>query len=388
MGVRIRERPKGSGIWWLFIDHQGKRKAKKIGKDKRLAQEVAKKMEAKFLLNDVGLLQDDKKADTFKRYTETWQITTLPATCKKSTNEDYGHILKKHILPVLGNKPVSEITRSMVKQLLLKKVAKGYSSSTVTHIKNAISGPLNIAVDDEIIPSNPAHKLGKIFKVQDRKLKTDPLNREELKILLDTFKEYYQWYYSFVLTLARTGLRLGEALGLQWGDIDFNGGFLMVKRNISRNRIETPKSGKIRRVDMSNQLSFTLKNFKHEKKLERLRKGKISDWVFLNQDSERLESWRFQRVFNAALDKAGLRKVRVHDLRHAYSSALIQNGESLAYIKDQLGHHSIKITVDVYGHLVPGANREAVDRLDDLDFKRQNATYTQPEMKKELANIS
>jgi integrase len=93
-------------------------------------------------------------------------------------------------------------------------------------------------------------------------------------------------------------------------------------------------------------------------------------------------------VFTSALDKAGLRKVRVHDLRHAYSSALIQDGESLAYIKDQLGHHSIKMTVDVYGHLVPGANREAVDRLDDADFTQPDATYPQPETKKELANVS
>ena len=133
-----------------------------------------------------------------------------------------------------------------------------------------------------------------------------------------------------------------------------------------------------------------MKQLKHDSKIERLKRGweNTSEWVFLNHDGERLEAWRFQRVFTSALDKAGLRKVRVHDLRHAYSSALIQDGESLAYIKDQLGHHSIKMTVDVYGHLVPGANREAVDRLDDADFTQPDATYPQPETKKELANVS
>ena len=64
-----------------------------------------------------------------------------------------------------------------------------------------------------------------------------------------------------------------------------------------------------------------------------------------------------------ALEKAGLRRIRFHDLRHTFASLLIQNGESLAYVKDQLGHSSIKMTVDVYGHLVPGANRQAVNRL-------------------------
>jgi integrase len=60
-----------------------------------------------------------------------------------------------------------------------------------------------------------------------------------------------------------------------------------------------------------------------------------------------------------------LRKVRIHDLRHTYASLLIQAGESLAYIRDQMGHHSIKVTVDIYGHLAPGGNKEAVDKLDD-----------------------
>ena len=71
-----------------------------------------------------------------------------------------------------------------------------------------------------------------------------------------------------------------------------------------------------------------------------------------------------RRVFHKALEKAGLRRIRFHDLRHTFASRLLQNGESIVYVKDQLGHHSIKVTVDVYGHLVPGANKAAVDRLD------------------------
>ena len=72
------------------------------------------------------------------------------------------------------------------------------------------------------------------------------------------------------------------------------------------------------------------------------------------------------RDFRTVLKKAGLRRIRFHDLRHTYTSLLLQNRESPVYVKEQLGHHSIQITVDTYGHLVPGANREAVNRLDDL----------------------
>ncbi len=72
------------------------------------------------------------------------------------------------------------------------------------------------------------------------------------------------------------------------------------------------------------------------------------------------------RHFYKCLEKVGLRRIRFHDLRHTFATLLLQNGESLAYVKDQLGHSSIRMTVDVYGHLVPGANRQAVNKLPSL----------------------
>jgi integrase len=83
-----------------------------------------------------------------------------------------------------------------------------------------------------------------------------------------------------------------------------------------------------------------------------------------------------KRYFYKVLEKAGLRRIRFHDLRHSFASLLIAQGESLAYVRDQLGHSSIQITVDTYGHLVPGSNRQAVDRLDDM---QPPTTKTQPE---------
>ena len=73
------------------------------------------------------------------------------------------------------------------------------------------------------------------------------------------------------------------------------------------------------------------------------------------------------RYFYKCLEKAGPRRIRFHDLRHTFATLLLQNGESLAYVKDQLGHSSIRTTVDTYGHLVPGANRQAVNKLPSLD---------------------
>ena len=82
-------------------------------------------------------------------------------------------------------------------------------------------------------------------------------------------------------------------------------------------------------------------------------------------------------MWNPLLRRAAVRRRPFHQLRHTFASLLIAQGESLAYVRDQLGHHSIKLTVDTYGHLVPGSNRQAVNRLDDvhrLDTKRNEVS--------------
>ncbi len=93
----------------------------------------------------------------------------------------------------------------------------------------------------------------------------------------------------------------------------------------------------------------------------------MPEWVFINGEGRPLDQNNLRnRIFYRVLDSAGLRRVRFHDLRHSFASLLLQQGESLAYVKEQLGHESIKMTVDIYGHLIPGTNKQAVDRLDDV----------------------
>lgn len=368
MAVKVKERPEGSGVYWIYIDHQGKRKAKKIGRDKRLAQDVAKQIEAKLVLGQMNLTKKEERQIPFKEYSDKWITITVPAVCKRSTLKDYEGILRNYVLPVFGTMPINKINRLMVKEYLMKKLNDGLSPSSVNHMKNVLSGIFNLAVDDQIIMVNPAHRLGKLIKPMNRKLRSEPLTREELSTLLESFRRHFPRHYPMALLLARTGMRVGEAMALQWGDIDFNGRFLSIERGFSRGRIETPKNGKTRRVDMSKQLTEVLYNLKAERKKQTLERGwkRVPDWVFINDEGNPIDkdNWK-GRVFDKALEKAQLRRIRVHDLRHTFASLLIQAGESLPYIRDQLGHHSIRVTVDIYGHLAPGGNKEAVDRLDD-----------------------
>jgi integrase len=237
-------------------------------------------------------------------------------------------------------------------------------------MKSCIGGALNIAIDDGVLTANPAHRLGKIFKKKNVQGDIQPYSKEELSSLLESFQTYFPDHYPQALTLARTGMRLGEALALQWDDVDFEGRSITIQRTFSRGKIGLPKNGKHRRIDMSMQLTQVLKDAKHQRKLETINKGwgKVPDWVFVSSAGTPLDinHWR-KRVFYKAIEKAELRRVRVHDIRHTYASLLIQAGESLAYVRDQLGHHSISVTVDIYGHLTPGGNKDAVERLDDLD---------------------
>ena len=99
-----------------------------------------------------------------------------------------------------------------------------------------------------------------------------------------------------------------------------------------------------------------------------MKKGwkEVPAWVFANEVGYAPNPDNFRsRVWPKLLAKAALRKIRIHDLRHTYASLLIAQGESLAYVRDQMGHHSIPVTVDTHGHLVPGGNKAAVDRLDE-----------------------
>jgi integrase len=371
MGVKVREKPKGSNNWWVFIDHQGRRKAKKVGKNKRVALDVAKRIEAKLVLGELHLSKEpENQAPSFEEYATTWMTLNVPATCKPSTEKDYRSILDNHVLPAFGKKPVTEIKRMMIKKFLMKKIKSGYAASTVSHMKSCIGGALNVAVDDGVLMANPAHRLGKISKKRDVQSDIKPYSRDELASLLDSFQTHFPVHYPQALTLARTGMRLGEALALQWDDIDFEGRSITIQRTFSRGKIGLPKNGKRRRIDMSKQLTQVLKDTKHQRKIETINNGwgKVPEWVFVSNTGTALDinHWR-KRVFYKAIEKAELRKIRVHDIRHTYASLLIQAGESLAYVRDQLGHHSISVTVDIYGHLTPGGNKDAVDRLDDLD---------------------
>jgi integrase len=388
MGVVVRQKTKGKGQpWWVFIAHNGKRTSKKIG-DKRAAEKVASEIRAKLQLGEFGF-ERHQTLHPFKHYSDLWINNTVPATCKMSTTSDYQAILDKHVLPVFGDLKVNEATEGKIKDFLFAKVNAGYAASTVTHMKNVISGVLAKAMDDKVISDNAALNLGKQFmkKIADaiearkiangneKKGDPDPLSGEELKLLLDTVDKYFSDNYPLFLLLARTGVRIGEALGLQWGDIDFNGRFINLQRSLSRGNITTLKGKRSRSVDMSKQLAVVLKmHLKRSKeKGMKLGLGDHPEYVFTDNNGGfiTLNNWR-KRVFWKALKKTGFRRIRIHDLRHTYATLRISKGDNIADVSNQLGHFSETFTMKIYYHWMPGKKKSEVDGLDDSDFRDQD----------------
>lgn len=368
MAVRVRQRADRPG-WYVIIDHNATRK-KKAFPDKDTAVRFARTIRVRLAEGAFGIAKDEHERMPFSLYFKTWLDSYVRAHTKAATYANYETAYRVHWLPFLGDIDIKAITREQLKRFMYEKLNVGLSRNSVKGYIAPLSEMFNHAIEDGHLDRNPCIRIMRTAREEKgaQQQKVDFLTRAELATLLATCREQFASAYPFVLLLARTGLRIGEAIALQWSDIDFQGRFLTVQRNWVDGHLTTPKSGKSRRVDMSLHLTDTLKALAVERKKETLKKGwgQVPQWVFTNEVGNMMDTENFRhRVWAKLHLKAGMRRIRIHDLRHTFASLLIQQGESLAYVKEQMGHHSIRVTVDVYGHLVPGGNKAAVDRLDD-----------------------
>jgi integrase len=182
---------------------------------------------------------------------------------------------------------------------------------------------LSHALEDELLTVYPALKPGKFLPKISKRRKINPLTREEVGLLLTTTKDKLPRCYPLFLCAVLTGLRMGELLALQWGDIDWQSRFIDVQRNYTHWKITTPKSGESRRVDMSRELAHTLANLRTERQIEAAAQGwkDLPPWVFCSEVGGLLLPHNVRdRIFYGLLIKAKLRKVRFHDLRHSFAS--------------------------------------------------------------------
>lgn len=356
---------------WVFVAHNGKRKSIRVG-SKDAANELKKEMDKDLARGKLNLEEENaEQMPTFKEYSEKWVNGYVKTALSDSTLEKYDQVLKSHIWPTLSDTPLDKINRGDVKNLLISKANDGLSRSSISVIKDVISGVFESAIDEELIDAkNFTTGITKKMKLGRKKKKIDALevlSKKEVSLLLDPCKNHFPDYYPFFLMASRTGMRLGELLSIRWGDIDFNSKTIWVRQAYRRKQITLAKGNKIRPVDMSDQLVETLRELLTKAKKQALKQGlgEVLDLIS-HRNGRIIEQNYIRRVFKRILKKAELREIKIHSLRHTFASLLLSEGESPVYVKEQLGHSSIKTTVDIYGHWIQTKSKTGVNRLDTV----------------------
>jgi integrase len=211
MAVKVKQH---KGKWWVFIDYHNKRKAKCIG-SKRAAEIATEKIQARIALGQFEITEKKEQPLTLTEYAQRWLQTYAAVHCKPATLHNYTRDYRIHIEPTLGKKLLPAVSRQDVKQLIAEKRQTGLSWESVRNIIAPLREMLNHAVDDGVLAANPATRVGRFNKKPaERRDDIHPFTREELKLFLDTTRQYFPRSFPFFMTLARTGLRLGEALAL------------------------------------------------------------------------------------------------------------------------------------------------------------------------------
>lgn len=415
MGVSIRDKNR-DGIWWVFVRHAGQRVSEQVGTEAD-AIEAKKEIEKDIRrgLFDIAAMKAARAPEAPKEakpqtptLSEFFDKTMSPlweASLAPGTFSQYEISFRLHVRPVLGDIPIDQITRDQVKDLVVSLLSKEVarrredeesdqprrklSKDSIRNVVAALRAMLNEALERHFLTVNPATRLGKLYReAGSLREQVDPFTAEEIPLLPDVTRTHYGYEnYVVALALFHTGLRVSELAGLQWNDLDFRSRFMTVSRQYKKGKITRTKTKKIRKVDISDVLFHELQALRKRRQEEYLGRGKneTPEWVFLSpglrlpkderreglkgdrSEGQPLDMKNFRnRVFLKACDKANIRRRRLHDTRHTFASILLMNGESPAYVRDQLGHASIKMTVDIYGHWIPGSNRQAVNKLPSL----------------------
>src|SRR5262249_40544705 len=414
MGVRVRQKPEGSGVWWLFVTLNGRRTSRRVGAGpagKKAAQLAATQIAAKLASGDSGVFAPapvPTPRETFSEYAERWLIETVAPHRKERTVGYYRQIIEKHLAPTFGTVALADIKPSDVRALIAEKLngrpcaahehrVRGCSACVAplgrNTVKNAVAtlrAVLYQAHGDGVIPSTPATRLGRFFNARhDPREHVVTLDAEGVARVLRAAQKWHPDHELAVRVLFYTGMREGELLGLQWDDIDWQRNLVDLRRTVAFRKktliVNAPKSGKLRTIDAPASLVARLRELRSIRQAEAVVAGvEPSPWVFpsVTDLAKPLnDAWFRDRVWRPLLEKAEVRHVRVHDARHTYASLMLRRGVPVAYVSRQFGHSSIQVTVDLYGHFIPGADRHHVEGLAEAIETAgadRNATPAQP----------
>lgn len=321
---------------------------------------------------------------TLGEWLDRWMSQYKKGELKRSTYENYEQIIRAHIKPGLGNIPLAKLQPHMLQTFYNDKLESGrrdgkggLSTRMVRYFHAIIRQALEQAVKEGLLPRNVADATSPPAL---RKQQMQPLTEDELLKFFEVAKED-RLFPAFVLA-ATTGLRRGELCGLKWDSIDLDEGVLVVRRQLltlkggpSLEDSAKSKRGK-RRITLTDDAVRELKALRKRQAEEQLLLGEAyqrNNLVFCKADGTKLSPPQVTRRFQQLLERAGLPKVRLHDLRHTHASLLLAQGVHPKVVQERLGHSSITMTLDLYSHLTPGLDEAAAATLNGLLSKNKGA---------------
>ena len=265
------------------------------------------------------------------------------------------YVFELKILPYFGKMKMNEITASDIRKWQSELIKQGYAPTYLKTINNQLAALFNYAVRYYDLPNNPCRKAGSMGKG-----KADEMNfwtKEEFDKFIDAIMNKQQSYMAF-MTLFWTGIRIGELLALNVADVDFEKRTISITKSYQRmggrDVITEPKTPKSKRVIAIPQfLVVDLQDYVNS--------------MYGVQGEDRLfpiTKYYLEHEMQRGIKESGVKRIRIHDLRHSHASLLVEMGFSPLEIANRLGHEKIETTLNTYSHLYPDKREQLADRLD------------------------
>jgi len=337
---------------------------------KQHARHFARKTDAQDWLNSVtasvvrGDYVDPRVGRmTLRQYAKGWEASQVG---RDNTARITDNALRVHILPVLGDRAVASLRKSDV-QGLVKQLADTLAPRTVRNVYDVLNRVLAAAVDDRVIAHSPCKRIALPTLDDDEVVPPTP---EQIVALVDSVDGRYR---SLVVLLAGSGLRIGEALGLNVSDVDF----LRRTVRVERQRLQDNSVGPVK-TTKSNR-TVPLGRIVVDELAAHLAEYPSDGPLFATETGQPLTYRQWKYVWADAKAAAGVGTMDTHALRHFTASALISGGASVKQVQTVLGHSSAAITLRVYSHLWPGDDDRTRDVMDAAlnSLSREDSSRTE-----------
>lgn len=320
-----------------------------------------------------GRMQAEKAAGTFGQASQgqlfseeadNWLKKVEPEV-RIRTFMDYKQVVKNHLLPVFGDRQISQIKQDEIVTLRNDKL-KVLAPRTTNKILEVLKMVFAYSEDNEHLKENPARK---VRRVKQTKEEMDFLGRVEPDEIDRFLEAAPPDYYPLFFTAIWTGAREGELLALKWGNIDFEKQRINIRQTYDSFGYRDPKSESSKRsIVMSPSLVEVLSEHKAS-----LQKNGNDDHVFQNKKGGPINyANMISRKFHPSLEKAGIRPIPFQDLRHTYGALTMSMGVPPKFVQAQMGHSSMTLILETYGHLIPSSPSADLEFGQNLDAFLQN----------------